>query len=65
MIEEAVWRRFLKQLPPADFASAIDLVSTVLGIGKDNLARTYVSLATRPRVPTPDLKALFQGTEGV
>jgi hypothetical protein len=63
-IEELVWKRILASLPPDEFAQAIGMVSTVLGMGKDALARAYVSLATRSRAPSLDLKALFGGTEG-
>lgn len=64
VIEETVWKRILAELPPDEFATAIGLVSTVLGMGKDALARTYVSLATSSRAPSLDLKALFRGTAG-
>ena len=39
-------------------------VGTVLGAGKDALARKYVSLATQTRTPSLNLQALFSGTEG-
>jgi hypothetical protein len=65
VIEEAVWKRILAKLPPEELANAIGLVSTVLGMGKDALARSYVSLATRSHAPSLDLKALFRGTVGV
>lgn len=65
VIEEAVWKRILAELPPAEFARSIGLVSTVLGMAKDVLARSYVSLATSTHAPSLDLKALFEGTEGV
>jgi hypothetical protein len=65
VIEETVWKRILAELPPDAFAHAIGLASTVLGMGKDELARTYVSLASRSHAPSLDLKALFRGTVGV
>jgi hypothetical protein len=37
-------------------------MSTVLGAGKDALARTYVSLAGHRHVTSLDLSALFRGT---
>ena len=40
------------------------LLSTILGFGKDALARRYVSLSSQRHVPTLDLSALFAGTEG-
>ncbi|MCC6409123.1 MAG: hypothetical protein IT453_18335 [Planctomycetes bacterium] len=61
VLEEAVWKRILSELEPAEYAQALGRVSTVLGLGKDALARSYVSLATRTRVPSLDLKTLFEG----
>jgi hypothetical protein len=61
-LEEAMWRRVVLAEPPADLAEAIGLLSTVLGAGKDALARQYVSLASRRHVPSLDLSSLFQGT---
>jgi hypothetical protein len=64
VLEEAIWVRILKELAPTDFAEALGIISTVLGVGKDTLARRYVSLASRSRVPTLNLQSLFTGTEG-
>ena len=61
-LEESMWRQVVAAQPPADLAEAIGLLSTVLGFGKDALARTYVSLACQRHVPTLDLSALFRGT---
>lgn len=61
-LEEAMWRRVVLAEPPTDLAEAIGLLSTVLGAGKDALARQYVSLACRRHVPSLDLSSLFQGT---
>jgi len=61
-LEEAMWRRVVAAEPPLELAEAIGLLSTVLGAGKDALARTYVSLASRQHVPSLDLSALFRGT---
>jgi hypothetical protein len=63
-LEEAMWRRVVAAAAPADLAEATGLLSTVLGFGKDALARTYVSLASRRHVPSLDLTALFAGTDG-
>jgi hypothetical protein len=60
-LEEVMWRRVVAGAPTQDLAEAVGLLSTVLGYGKDALARTYVSLATRTRVPSLDLSALFAG----
>jgi hypothetical protein len=64
VLDVAIWVRILKELPPEAYAEALGLISTVLGVGKDTLARRYVSLASRSRVPTLNLQSLFTGTEG-
>lgn len=61
-LEEATWSRVLHSLEPSDFAEAIGLISTVLGAGKDALARGYVALAAQRHIPSLDLRALFSGT---
>lgn len=60
-LEEAMWRRLLTSHLTGDLVDALAALSTVLGAGKDALARTYVSLATRRHVPSLDLTALFRG----
>jgi hypothetical protein len=45
VIEEVLWSRILASLPPQEQAHALGLVSGLLGLGKDSLARTYVALA--------------------
>ena len=60
-LEEAMWRRLLTSHLTGDLVEALALLTTVLGAGKDALARTYVSLATRRHVPSLDLSALFRG----
>jgi len=62
-LEEAMWRRVVVGVPGPELAEAVGLLSTVLGFGKDALARRYVSLATARHVPSLDLSALFDGTE--
>jgi hypothetical protein len=62
--EEAMWRRVVDGVPPLGLAEAVGLLSTILGAGKDALARQYVSLASQRHVPSLDLRALFAGTEG-
>jgi hypothetical protein len=61
-LEETLWRRIVAVEPRADLAEAVGLLSTVLGFGKDALARTYVSLACQRHVPSLDLSAMFAGT---
>ncbi|HEY7691596.1 MAG TPA: CBS domain-containing protein [Gaiellaceae bacterium] len=65
-LEEATWSCLLSALDESGFAEAIGLISTVLGAGKDALARKYVSLATERRVRSLDVRSLFGGNaEGV
>lgn len=63
-LEEATWARAIEVLDPAELAETLGLVTTILGTGKDALARRYVSLATRTHAPSLDLRALFTGTDG-
>lgn len=65
VLEEAMWHRVTSEIEPARLGEALGLVATAIGAGKDRLARTYVELATRTRVPALDVSALFRGTEGV
>ena len=60
-LEEAMWRCVVVAEPPDDLAEAIGLLSTVLGYGKDAVARRYLSLASKRHVPSLDLSALFGG----
>jgi hypothetical protein len=62
VLEEVLWRRTVAAAPPDQLADAIGLISTALGAGKGALARTYVALASKGRVPSLDLTALFRGT---
>ena len=63
VLEEAVWRRVVGEVPPEGLAEALGLVSTVLGVCKDTMASTYVGLATRRHAASLDMKALFRGTQ--
>ena len=60
-LEDAMWRRVVSVEPAGDLAEAIGLLSTVLGYGKDAVARKYLSLACKRHVPSLDLSALFAG----
>ena len=64
VLEETIWVRILKNLPPGDLGEGLGLISTVLGAGKDALARTYVSLASKTKTPSLNLQSLFAGTQG-
>lgn len=59
VLEEAVWWRIVRWLPRAEYAEAFGLLGTVLGAGKDALARRYVSLASSAKVPSLHLEELF------
>jgi hypothetical protein len=61
VLEESIWKKMLAELDPPEFVRAIGLISTILGIGKDTLARAYVALASKAKAPSLDLKALFAG----
>lgn len=63
-LEEVIWKRILRDFPPTEYAEALGLVSTILGTGKDILARRYVSLASKSKATTLDLRTLFTGLEG-
>ncbi|MDQ1352579.1 MAG: hypothetical protein QG657_2885 [Acidobacteriota bacterium] len=60
VLEEAMWKKIVKELPPSEFADSIGMVSTVLGSAKTTLATTYVSLAGNTKIPTLDLSSLFK-----
>ena len=58
-LEEELWVRVTKQIAPANLGETLGLISTVLGAGKEELALTYVALASKTRTQTLDLKELF------
>lgn len=62
VLEESMWHHIVVGVPNAEMAESLGLLTTVLGVGKDALARTYVSLASHEHVSSLDLRALFQGT---
>ena len=64
VLEESTWHQVTSAIAPDDLVDALGLLSTVLGVGKDALARAYVSLASRQHVPSLDLRAMFRGTGG-
>ena len=64
-LEEAIWARALAQIEPSRLGETLGLVTTILGSGKDALARKYVSLAAGAHAPSLDLRSLFAGTDGV
>ncbi len=64
-LEVAIWSVIFKSVKPENLAEYLGLISTVLGAGKDNLARTYVSLATKSKAPSLNLQNLFDGSESI
>lgn len=58
-LEEELWNRVTKNVEPEKLGEALGLVSTVLGAGKEELALTYVTLASKTRTQTLDLRELF------
>jgi hypothetical protein len=62
-LEEVIWKRVVQDFPASEYGQALGLVGTVLGSGKDALARRYVTLASKSKSPSLDLRSLFTGTE--
>jgi hypothetical protein len=61
ILEEVVWAEITKGLAPASYPQAFGVSSAVLGAGKQALAREYVSLASKRRIPSLDIIELFKG----
>lgn len=61
VLEETIWKKVISTFKPADLGNALGLISTVLGAGKESLALTYVSLASKSKTRTLDLSGLFNG----
>lgn len=62
-LEEAVWAHVLSDRSPERAAVVLPAVGAMLGAAKDELARTYVTLATGAHAPAVDLAALASGIE--
>jgi hypothetical protein len=62
VLEEAIWRAVLAEIPAEEQGEALGAVGTVLGAAKDRLACTYVSLVAKKPTRTLDLGSLFSGT---
>ena len=62
-LEESIWTHILREVPSNEYAEALGLISTILGAGKDALARRYVALAMKGNTATFNLQSLFSGTE--
>ncbi|MGB9696991.1 MAG: hypothetical protein ACP5P3_06900 [Ignavibacteria bacterium] len=64
-LELVIWNKIFKQVPPGNLAQILGTISTVIGAGKDNLARMYVALAANTKKPTLNLSSLFEGSESI
>lgn len=62
LLEESLWNCVMRDLPPVQLGAALADISTVLGTGKDALARTWVELATRTGSPTLHLENIHKGS---
>jgi hypothetical protein len=58
-LEEEIWNRVTKNIDPKNLGEALGLISTVLGAGKEELALSYVTLASKTRTQTLNLSELF------
>lgn len=63
-LEQAMWRRIVALEHGAGVLASVGTLSSVLGAGKDALARVYVHLASYRHAPHVDVQALYGGTEG-
>lgn len=59
ILEEIIWKEIVKEINPDKLAQSLGMISTVLGSAKDTLAQTYVSLASKTRSASLDLKKMF------
>jgi len=46
VLEEFIWKYILENVKPGLQAEALGLISSIIGSGKDTLARTYLKLAS-------------------
>jgi hypothetical protein len=59
VLEETIWKKVVENVEPSGLGKALGLISTVLGAGKESLALTYVSLASKSKTKTLNLSELF------
>lgn len=64
-LEENIWQIIFKNIKPDKLAESLGLVSSILGAGKDNLARNYVALATQTKASNINLQSLLSGSESI
>jgi hypothetical protein len=65
VLEEVIWEQIKVKVRPMQLPEALGMLSRVLGAGKTALANTYVSLASKGKITSIDVSALFMGTDGV
>jgi hypothetical protein len=63
-LEQAMWRQIIAAEDGAELLTSVGMLSSILGAGKDALARVYVNLASYRHAPHVDVAALYGGTEG-
>lgn len=61
-LEQAMWRTVTSSAPAASVIDWVGMLSSVLGAGKDAVARTYVHLASQRHVTSIDVAAMSEGT---
>jgi hypothetical protein len=62
-LEAVLWRHAIAESSDGELAVALGMIGTVLGTGKDALARTYVKLTAHRTVTIPDVHLMFSGTQ--
>lgn len=63
VLEEAIWRNILSEVPVEEQGETLGVVGTILGAVKDKLACAYVTLATRRTTRSLDYAGLFHGVD--
>jgi len=61
VLEESLWKCIIKEVDSKELAESLGLIGTVLGTGKEALAISYVSLASKQKVKSLNLIQLFKG----
>lgn len=61
-LESALWRWVERRLPTSEHVAALELISSVLGAGKEALATNFVAMARSSVAQRINTMALFAGT---
>lgn len=59
-LEETIWNFILTKIEKEKHGEDLGIVSTVLGAGKEALAAKYILLASKNKISTFDMSALFR-----